>query len=130
LVEFAISSVVLVLLVGGLVDVGRSIYFSEALSNAVREGARHGAWFDAARQANPYLSDTQIKAAVDAELATIGIPASVLKTSSCPSPSDGNSYHNPPFSNSAPRLGTNPGCTFATTTLQAHRHPRSQTALI
>jgi hypothetical protein len=101
LVEFAISSVVLVLLVGGLVDVGRSIYFSEALSNAAREGARHGAWFDAARQTNPYLSDAQIKAVVDAQLATIGIPASVLKTSNCPSPSDGNAFHNPPFPNSA-----------------------------
>jgi hypothetical protein len=109
LVEFAISSVVLVLLVGGLVDVGRSIYFSEALSNAVREGARHGAWFDAARQTNPYLSDTQIKAAVDVELATIGIPASVLKTSNCPSPSDGNAFHNPPFPNSAyPSTGNQP----------------------
>ena len=101
LVEFAISSVVLVLLVGGLVDVGRAVFFSEALSNAAREGARHGAWFDAARQTNPYLSDSQIKSAVDAELATISLPASVLKTSNCPAPSDGNTFHNPPFPNSA-----------------------------
>src|SRR5437870_9170318 len=80
LVEFAVSSVVLLLLVGGLVDIGRSIYVSEALSNAAREGARHGAWFDAPRQSHPYLDDAQIQAAVDAELASISLPASVLKT--------------------------------------------------
>jgi Flp pilus assembly protein TadG len=103
LVEFALSSVVLLLLVGGLVDIGRSSFISEALSNASREGARHGAWFDAANRSHPYLYDAQIKAAVDAELATISIPASVLKNpgSSCPSSSDGNAYHNPPYVNSA-----------------------------
>jgi Flp pilus assembly protein TadG len=103
LVEFALSSVVLLLLVGGLVDIGRAIFISEALSNATREGARHGAWFDAPRQSHPYLDDAQIKAAVDAELATISIPASVLKNpgTTCPSPSDGNAYHNPPYVNSA-----------------------------
>ena len=47
LVEFALSSVVLLLLVGGLVDIGRAIYITEGLSSAAREGARHGAWFDA-----------------------------------------------------------------------------------
>jgi Flp pilus assembly protein TadG len=103
LVEFAVSSVVLLLLVGGLVDVGRSIYISEALSNAAREGARHGAWFDAGKQANPYLYDTQIKAVVDSELATIGIPATLLKNpgNTCPSPKDGNAFHNPPFPDAA-----------------------------
>jgi len=103
LVEFALSSVVLLLLVGGLVDIGRAIFISEALSNASREGARHGAWFDAPRQSHPYLNDAQIKAAVDAELATISIPASVLKNpgSTCPSTSDGNTFYNPPYVNSA-----------------------------
>jgi Flp pilus assembly protein TadG len=109
LVEFAISSVVLVLLVGGLVDVGRAIYFSEALSNAAREGARHGAWFDAARQTNPYISESQIKTAVDASLGAIGIPQSVLKSSNCPTPSDGNTFHNPPFPDTAyPPAGNQP----------------------
>ncbi len=99
LVEFAVSSVVLLLLVGGLVDIGRSIYIQETLSNAVREGARHGAWFDAGNLSNPYLYDAAIKAAVDTELAAISLPASVLKNPSttCPSSSDGNAYHNPPY---------------------------------
>jgi Flp pilus assembly protein TadG len=108
LVEFAISSVVLVLLVGGLVDVGRAIFFSEVLSNAAREGARHGAWFDAAKQSNPYISEGQIKTAVDAELATLGLPPALLQSSNCPAPSDGNAYHNPPFPNAAYPTGNQP----------------------
>jgi Flp pilus assembly protein TadG len=103
MVEFALSSVILLLLVGGLVDIGRSVFISEALSNAAREGARHGAWFNAPSQSHPYLDDAQIKAAVDSELATISLPASVLKnpTTTCPSTADGNTYHNPPFVSSA-----------------------------
>jgi Flp pilus assembly protein TadG len=103
LVEFALSSVVLLLLVGGLVDIGRAIYISEALSNAAREGARHGVWFDAPRQSHPYLYDAQIKAAVDSQLAAISLPASVLKNpaTTCPASTDGNAYHNPPYANSA-----------------------------
>ena len=103
LVEFAASSVVLLLLVGGLVDIGRSIYVQESLSNAVREGARHAVWFDAPTLSHPYLYDASIKAAVDAELATISLPASVLKNPSttCPNPTDGNGSHNPPYASSA-----------------------------
>jgi Flp pilus assembly protein TadG len=103
LVEFALSSVVLLLLVGGLVDIGRAIYITEALSNAAREGARHGVWFDASRIQSPYLYDAEIKSIVDQELATASLPASVLKNpgTTCPAPTDGNSYHNPPFANSA-----------------------------
>ena len=67
LVEFALSSVVLLLLVGGLVDIGRAIYITEGLSSAAREGARHAAWFDAPHQSSPYLYDAQIKAVVTFE---------------------------------------------------------------
>lgn len=109
LVEFAVSSVVLLLLVGGLIDIGRSIFIQETLSNAVREAARHGVWFDAPSLSHPYLDDSQIKAAVDSELAAISLPASVLKNSSatCPSPSDGNGYHNPPYQSSFYPTATN-----------------------
>lgn len=98
-VEFALSSVVLILLVGGLVDIGRAVYVSDALSSAVREGARHGIWFNAATSSNPYLNNAAIQGVVDQELAAISLPASVLKTSpsTCPTPSDGNVYHNPPY---------------------------------
>jgi Flp pilus assembly protein TadG len=103
MVEFALSSVVLILLVGGLVDIGRSIYITQTLSSAAREGARHGAWFDAPHLSHPYLYDAAIKTAVDAELATISIPASVLKNpgTTCPDVTDGNAYHNPPYVSSA-----------------------------
>ena len=101
--EFAVSSVVLVLLIGGLVDIGRSVFISEALSNAAREGARHGAWYDAPSLSQPYLYDAAIKAAVDADLASISLAASVLKNpgTTCPSTTDGNTLHNPPFVSSA-----------------------------
>ena len=97
------SSVVLLLLIGGLVDIGRSIYVSEAISNAAREGARHGAWYDAPTLSHPYLYDAQIKATVDTELASISLPSSVLKnpTSTCPTTGDGNTLHNPPYVSSA-----------------------------
>lgn len=103
LVEFAASSVVLLLLLGGLVDIGRSIYVQESLSNSAREGARHAVWFDAPTLSHPYLYDASIKATVDAELATISLPASVLKnpTTTCPNPTDGNGSHNPPYASSA-----------------------------
>ena len=100
LVEFALSSVVLLLLVGGLVDIGRAIFITEALSSAAREGARHGAWFDASRLTNPYLSDVQIQVAVDQELGAASLPASILKSGTCPSVADGNAYHNPPYPSS------------------------------
>jgi Flp pilus assembly protein TadG len=102
-VEFALSSVVLLLLVGGLVDIGRAIYITDVLSNAAREGARHGAWYDAPRLRTPYLYDAEIKASVDQELAAASLPASVLKNpaTTCPAVTDGNSFHNPPYSNAA-----------------------------
>jgi Flp pilus assembly protein TadG len=103
MVEFALSSVVLLLLVGGLVDIGRAIYITEALSSAAREGARHGAYYNAPTLRHPYLYDAEIKSAVDAELATISLPASTLKNpgTTCPNPTDGNTFHNPPYANSA-----------------------------
>ncbi|HEY8634213.1 MAG TPA: TadE/TadG family type IV pilus assembly protein [Candidatus Dormibacteraeota bacterium] len=103
MVEFALSSVVLLLLVGGLVDIGRALYVQEALSSAVREGARHGVWFDTPTRTHPYLDDAQIKASVDDELAAVSLPASILKNpgTTCPAPTDGNAYHNPPYGSSA-----------------------------
>jgi Flp pilus assembly protein TadG len=103
MVEFALSSVVLLLLVGGLVDIGRALYVQEALSSAAREGARHGIWFDTPTRLHPYLDDAEIKAAVDAELAGSSLPASVLRNPgvTCPASTDGNAFHNSPYTNSA-----------------------------
>src|SRR5262249_29214114 len=67
------------------------------------EGARHAVWFEAGSLSHPYLYDAEIKAAVDAELATISLPGSTLKNASttCPTPTDGNAFHNPPYASSA-----------------------------
>ena len=109
LVEFALSSVVLLLLVGGLVDIGRAVFISGVLAAASREGVRHGAWFDAPTLSHPYLIDSQIKNAVDAELVANSLPKAVLKNpgTTCPVPTDGNAFHNPPYANSAYPAGAN-----------------------
>src|SRR5258708_30938433 len=57
LVEFAISSIVLLLLMMGLLDLSRAFYFSVNLQGAAREGARHGAWFNTSARNNNYLDD-------------------------------------------------------------------------
>jgi Flp pilus assembly protein TadG len=103
MVEFALSSVVLMLIIGGLIDIGRAVAVSEVLSSAAREGARHGAWFDYPNQAHTYLTDAQIKGVVDAALTASSLPASTLKNpgTTCPNSTDGNAYHNPPYANSA-----------------------------
>ena len=95
MVEFALSSVVLLLLVGGLVDIGRALYVQEALSSAAREGARHGVWFDTPNRTHPYL--------VDAELLAVNLPVSVLRNpgTTCPTSSDGNAFHNPPYTSAS-----------------------------
>jgi hypothetical protein len=109
MVEFALSSVVLMLLIGGLIDIGRAIFISEALSNAAREGARHGAFFQAPTLNHPYLNDAAIQSTVDAELAAISLPPSTLKNpgTTCPNPTDGNPFHNPPYPSSAYPPGAN-----------------------
>jgi Flp pilus assembly protein TadG len=103
LAEFAISSVVLVLLFGGLVDLTRAIHYADVLQSAAREGARAGAAFDTGSAANAALDDADIKAVVDSQLQAGGLPASILKNpgADCPAVADGNVYHNPPYTNAA-----------------------------
>jgi Flp pilus assembly protein TadG len=105
-VEFGISSVLLLLILLGLVDFSRVFYFDTGLHGAVREGARHGAWYDTPNRKNPYLFDAEIKSTVDQALAGVaGVSPSVL-AGNCPTPTDGNPYHNPPYSSSAfPAVG-------------------------
>jgi Flp pilus assembly protein TadG len=103
LVEFAISSVVLVLLFGGLVDLTRAIHYADVLQSAVHEGARAGAAFDTGSASNSALDDADIKAIVDAQLRAGGLAASILKNPGvdCPNVADSNSFHNPPYANAA-----------------------------
>lgn len=100
LAEFAISSVVLVLLFGGLVDLTRSIHYRDVLSSAAREGARRAATYSTGTATYPYLDDSDIKSEVDTELGAGGLATTgtVNQGGNCPSVSDGNSQYNPPYS--------------------------------
>lgn len=102
-VEFGLSAVVLLLILLGLIDLGRAFYFAVGMQSAAREGARQATWFDPAAGTNPYLNDAAIKSAVDSILTKSGLPASRLQNPSttCPSPSDGNASFNPPYTAAA-----------------------------
>jgi len=99
-----VSAIVLLLLVFGLIDLGRVFYFDVALTGATREGARQASWFDPTNSSNPNpnLYDSAIQNAVDAILKHSGLPTSTLGNpgTSCPSPADGNTAYNPPYSDS------------------------------
>jgi len=102
-VEFGAASLVLVLLLFGLIDLGRVFYYDVGLQGAVREGARQASWFDPSTGTNPTLYDAAIKSSVDAILTKSGLPTSVLQNSSatCPTTADGNTSFNPPYADGA-----------------------------
>lgn len=101
--EFGVAALILVLLMFGLIDLGRVFYFDVGLTGATREGARQGSWFDPTNTSNPnpFLYDGAIKSSVDAILQKSGLPSgSVLGNVSgttCPTTADGNVNYNPPY---------------------------------
>ena len=101
LVEFAISSILLVLMLMGLLDLSRAFYYAVALEGAAREGARHGAWFDTASRLNPYLDDADIMTAVNQSLKGAGLVGVLQPNPSCLASADGNTANNKPFAASA-----------------------------
>ena len=108
-VEFALSSVVLVLLLLGLLDFGRAFYFAVRLQDAARAGARVGAQYDPETGKYPGLNDNAITSGVNAVLNSAGMPNAQLMNpgTTCPSTADGNSLYNPPYQPAAYPL--NPG---------------------
>lgn len=109
-VEFGVSSIVLLLILLGLIDLGRAFYFAVALTGATREGARTASWYvppdpnqAGSVGSNPKFDDADIKAAVDGMLANAGLPASVLENPAmtCPATADGNTLYDPPYADSA-----------------------------
>jgi Flp pilus assembly protein TadG len=100
LVEFAISSIVLLLLMMGLLDLSRAFYYAVNLQGAAREGARHGAWFDTASRSNTYLDDADIMSAVNSALSGAGLTGTFVP-GSCLAPTDGNGVNNKPYSSAA-----------------------------
>src|SRR3979409_1434614 len=112
LVEFAISSLVLILLLMGLLDLSRAFYYAVNIQGAAREGARHGAWFDTATRSNKYLDDDAVMLAVRQAMAGAGFNGTNLplppqvKSAACLSPADGNFFNNKPYAAAAAPPGT------------------------
>ncbi|HUZ85665.1 MAG TPA: TadE family protein [Candidatus Baltobacterales bacterium] len=69
LIEFALISPVLLLLLFGILDIGRAIFYYDTLNHAAREGAR-----TAVRASNQLPRNSDVLATVTAQL--IGIPVS------------------------------------------------------
>jgi Flp pilus assembly protein TadG len=107
LVEFAISSLVLILLLMGLLDLSRAFYYSVNILGAAREGARHGAWFDTATRTNKYLDDADIMLAVKQAMAGAGFDGTTLPvptlvpSAGCLAGADGNAINNKPYASAA-----------------------------
>src|SRR2546427_10613239 len=100
LVGFAISSMALLLLAMGLIDLSRAFYYSVSLQGAAREGARHGAWFNTAARENKFLDDADVLTAVKDALYGAGFNDSqinLVTTNGCLSPTDGNGVNNKPY---------------------------------
>ena len=73
LIEFALVSPVLLLLLFGVIDMGRAIFYYDTLNHAAREGARV-----AARASNQLPTNTDVLSAVSAQM--LGVPV----TQPCP----------------------------------------------
>lgn len=103
LVEFAISSIVLLLLMMGLLDLSRAFYYAVSLQGAAREGARHGAWFDTKSRVNIYLDNSDVMDAVNSGLQGSGINCTGVNGINCFVPgaclpgADGNTINNKPY---------------------------------
>ncbi len=69
LIEFALVSPVLLLLLFGVIDIGRAIFYYDTLNHAAREGARV-----AVRASNQLPTNADVLSAVSAQM--LGIPVS------------------------------------------------------
>jgi Flp pilus assembly protein TadG len=101
LVEFAISSIVLLLLMMGLLDLSRAFYFAVNLDGAAREGARHGAWFSTNLRANNFLDNNDITTAVNQSLGGSGVVGTPQPQGGCLAGTDSNVNNNKPYAASA-----------------------------
>ena len=102
--EFAISSMVLLLLAMGLIDLSRAFYYSVSFQGAAREGARHGAWFNTAARQNNFLYDDAVLTAVKQALYGAGFTDAQIHpmpSGGCLNPSDANADGNKPYPQAA-----------------------------
>ena len=68
IVETALILPILMLLVMGSADLGRIFYYSIAITNATREAARQGTYYDPISMSNPYNGYAQVLAAAQNEV--------------------------------------------------------------
>src|SRR5258706_3735962 len=94
LVEFAISSIVLLLLMMELLDLSRAFYFAVNLDGAAREGARHGACFNTAGRNNIYLYHQTIWDTVNQSLQSAGSVSTCMAPLTCMASTDCNTVTN------------------------------------
>lgn len=111
------------ILLGGLLDISRAFHYTVGLEGAARAGARHGAFYQSTIGQTPYLDDADIKIAVDQVLSGDGLNHSTLVAgSSCLTPTDSNSFYDPPYANSAYPTTTNtPTLYICYDTMGGHR---------
>lgn len=98
-VELALSSIVLLLLVTGLIDLSRVFYFDVSLQSAAREAARHAAWYDTAGRRSIYLVDSEIVSSVNTSLGGAGLSVTGNSGAGMPSCLPGAANNNPPYNN-------------------------------
>src|SRR5579859_2145750 len=95
--ELAISSVVLLLIATGLLDLGRVFYFQVAMYDGVWEGGRHAAWYSPSLDSNPYLDDADILSAVNQSLNSRGLTAQFPSGTSSTCPTTSSTFKDPPY---------------------------------
>src|SRR4029077_8610123 len=85
LIEFALVSPVLLLLVFGIIDIGRAVFYYDTLSHAAREGAR-----EAVSASTPLPTDASVLAAVMQQLvgAPVSAPCPRGRVTSAPPPAN------------------------------------------
>jgi Flp pilus assembly protein TadG len=83
LVEMALMSLPLFLIVLGASDLSRLFYYSTAVTNAAREGARHGAYFDPTLPGNTFDTDAAVYSAVSAEGTYLSLSEPCHPNTSC-----------------------------------------------
>jgi len=85
LVEMALMAPVLFLMVLGATDLSQLFYYSTSITNAAREGARHGAYFDplGSPPGNTFATDTAIFSAVNAEASWLTLTEPCHPNTSC-----------------------------------------------
>jgi Flp pilus assembly protein TadG len=81
----AIMAPVLFMIVLGATDLAQLFYYSTAITNAAREGARHGAYFDPAGSppGNTFATDAAIFSAVNTEGMYLGLAEPCHPNTSC-----------------------------------------------